>query len=873
MFTIFTQLNNKPLGKEFTVDGKGVQRPLYAGSTFIVEERPIVEVLPTLTNRQAIGLGVPNKRKGMIDTTKHPIEGAITRSNKYFSIPKKALLVVDNDIKQPKEVIVGFLREVGFQSDIVIAPGSSNGIKLADGTPHPDSNPHSYHFIIELSGVPSTSDYKRLVKQLHKLAIVKGLARATVTEGGTILIRSIVDESVCQPSGLLYVRPTLRGELYQEFSVEVDKGRTPTQPFFIPPVDDSDVTLRRNELMTDESLLQLQAEIKERIALKRLKDLDTISDKSGALDIEEIVKASQDNIVYVEPHTTVELQEEGGGRKTTKLLDIVLEPHKYHERYCSDPRFSYDPETNNETKARIFNDENSLLGLYSFKLGQSQLRVKLHLSTALSLSHDTREGKVPDERLLEMCVLSDFNPEDLREIVATLKKYRGTTKSILDQYVTRARKKRLKHIKNKAEEYSEVYDHRKDTVMHLLPVYVLRGVLQEKVFASSAENLYAILRAYGLDFYEETQSGRVHVEGLGIAFDDEDAQNRVLNKLADLMNKNDIKVKPSDVAAQLGVLAVDYQMKRNIIHDFILEEKWDGRDRLKELLDSVKVYEYTESTRSCFERAMTYCLVGGVAAVDGLANCPRTDADPKYELTPILSGAQGVRKSTFIKTLVPKRLREYYASVSEFYPGDKDHLMLVGDKWVVEFGEIDSTLRNKTKISVLKEFLSRESIEYRAPYAVKPVRRRRRFIAIGTVNGTNFLKDRTGNRRWPSFEVVSIEKLSWGDDDIQQLWAQLWELYIKGQRWWFTPEEEAEQEEENKFFIADDALALRIEEYLKDLDDDEEFNASTIAEALYPFETIEQSKLTSIGMALNNMGYRKHKKNNKTYYIKGDRDV
>ena len=69
---------------------------------------------------------------------------------------------------------------------------------------------------------------------------------------------------------------------------------------------------------------------------------------------------------------------------------------------------------------------------------------------------------------------------------------------------------------------------------------------------------------------------------------------------------------------------------------------------------------------------------------------------------------------------------------------------------------------------------------------------------IGTINpdGTGFLNDPTGNRR---FAVVHLDDIDWSYTriDREQLWAELYTAYLRGERWELTPYEQEIQAEIN----------------------------------------------------------------------------
>jgi putative DNA primase/helicase len=117
-----------------------------------------------------------------------------------------------------------------------------------------------------------------------------------------------------------------------------------------------------------------------------------------------------------------------------------------------------------------------------------------------------------------------------------------------------------------------------------------------------------------------------------------------------------------------------------------------------------------------------------------------------------------------------------------------DHQIQVLRYPVAELGEIDSTFR-KSDISSLKSFLSRARDHIREPYEAKSTARLRNTVFVGTVNNVQFLNDPTGTRRfWP---VDVTGPITWDHGiDLQQLWAQVNEMWCAGDEWNLTPTED-----------------------------------------------------------------------------------
>ena len=88
----------------------------------------------------------------------------------------------------------------------------------------------------------------------------------------------------------------------------------------------------------------------------------------------------------------------------------------------------------------------------------------------------------------------------------------------------------------------------------------------------------------------------------------------------------------------------------------------------------------------------------------------------------------------------------------------------------------------------------------------------RRTVFAATVNAEAFLVDDTGNSR---FWTIAVDTLDYAHEiDMQQLFAQLKVDLDKGEQWWLSPDEEAELAAYNMRHRAVSAIAERIREHV-----------------------------------------------------------
>lgn len=125
--------------------------------------------------------------------------------------------------------------------------------------------------------------------------------------------------------------------------------------------------------------------------------------------------------------------------------------------------------------------------------------------------------------------------------------------------------------------------------------------------------------------------------------------------------------------------------------------------------------------------------------------------------------------------------------------------MQIRGVWIVELSELD--ILQKAECSRVKAFLSRVSDRYRPPYGRRVVDVPRQCVFAGTVNHSACLSDHTGGRRfWPvRVGEIDIDTLRGIKD---QLWAEAYARYRKGEPWWLDNPEltaNAATEQEDRY--------------------------------------------------------------------------
>lgn len=211
---------------------------------------------------------------------------------------------------------------------------------------------------------------------------------------------------------------------------------------------------------------------------------------------------------------------------------------------------------------------------------------------------------------------------------------------------------------------------------------------------------------------------------------------------------------------------------------------WDGEDHLTEFASLIQVEQPTlflNHLRSWLLRAYVCGYYGGYGH--------RND----YVL--ILSGGQGVGKTTFLRTLIPKPLRPY--TTSGALPTDDNEAKRKLANVFIYLNDELSTI-GKVSSESLKSYLSEETLTYRPPYGKFYITTDRRFSMCGSTNEVLFLTDDTGNRRFLIHHMTRGDINGMRSFDVDKLWAQIQHLYQQGETGLFDEVEEQQNTTRNR---------------------------------------------------------------------------
>lgn len=231
---------------------------------------------------------------------------------------------------------------------------------------------------------------------------------------------------------------------------------------------------------------------------------------------------------------------------------------------------------------------------------------------------------------------------------------------------------------------------------------------------------------------------------------------------------------------------VGEQNKINEVKQYLQNLAWDGVKRVDTLLSVYLGADDTPYTRAVMRKSL--CAAVARAVVGGV----------KYDNMPIITGPQGIGKSTFLANLG----KAWFSDSLTSFEG-KDAAELIQGTWINEVGELTAFTKQET--SAIKQFLSKCYDIYRAAYGRQTEKHPRRCVFFGTSNDNEFLKDATGNRRfWPvDVGLHPAQKSIWTDmpQEVDQIWAEAYMYWAMGEPLYLSKEIEAmamEQQENHR---------------------------------------------------------------------------
>jgi predicted P-loop ATPase len=238
------------------------------------------------------------------------------------------------------------------------------------------------------------------------------------------------------------------------------------------------------------------------------------------------------------------------------------------------------------------------------------------------------------------------------------------------------------------------------------------------------------------------------------------------------------------------------------VREYLQGLVWDGVPRLAVWLASYLSAEGSAVYLAAIGRRF---LVSAVARI----MAPGCQADHVL----VIEGAQGIGKTSAARALAVRP--EWFAGNLPDIHSKDAAIQLLGH-WIIEISELKA-IRNSQQ-EATKSFITETVDTFRPPYGRRTAQFPRQCVFIATTNESEYLRDRTGNRRfWPvRCGHVDVDVLV---RDRDQLWAEAVQQYWLGTAWHLTDAEIAIARDEQGARVFTTELESDVASYLRSLRD------------------------------------------------------
>lgn len=285
---------------------------------------------------------------------------------------------------------------------------------------------------------------------------------------------------------------------------------------------------------------------------------------------------------------------------------------------------------------------------------------------------------------------------------------------------------------------------------------------KERKFSITIARLF--LQAFCVRVRLNEMNRRTEISGLPPQYSGEDAHNLLVTLITDFMSSMSYRRATGPVVYDaLNVIA--NENRYHPVLELLDDEPWDGTDRLPDICHMMGVTD---------DFHKTLVKKWALQTIAVLYNSEENRIAAQGVL--VLQGEQGIGKTQFFRHLAIRE--EFFKGGATLDMSNKDSLMSATKVWICELGEIDST--TKKEQSALKAFLTEQIDRFREPYARAETVRPRRTSFCGTVNPTRYLRDETGNRRYWTIPIKSVDidaVVNHSPDWYAQFWRQMHEEY------------------------------------------------------------------------------------------------
>ena len=241
------------------------------------------------------------------------------------------------------------------------------------------------------------------------------------------------------------------------------------------------------------------------------------------------------------------------------------------------------------------------------------------------------------------------------------------------------------------------------------------------------------------------------------------------------------------------------------------------------------------------------------------------------EVVPVLIGAQGCGKTTFLRRLLPCQLREYY--LDHLNLSNKfDKEMALTNNLLVNLDELEAI--RPSQHAALKQTLSKNKVNGRPIFGKAQDDRPRYASFVSTTNNPHPLTDATGSRRYICISIPKGQLIdNTGDIDYEQLYAQvLYEIRELNAPYWFNNEEVSRIQQLNLAYMQQKDIAEMVKVCFRKPKEGEKVKSMSTTEMLeiirnaYPNVAVTTKAKVELGRALVSLDYERKEHSHVAFY-------
>ena len=287
--------------------------------------------------------------------------------------------------------------------------------------------------------------------------------------------------------------------------------------------------------------------------------------------------------------------------------------------------------------------------------------------------------------------------------------------------------------------------------------------------------------------------------------------------------------------------------------------QWDGQNHVARLFSRIP---------GISSEQLAYLSIWLRSAV---AHWLQLDTMHGNEVVPVLIGAQGCGKTTFLRRLLPQQLREYY--LDHLNLSNKfDKEMTLTNNLLVNLDELEAI--RPSQHAALKQTLSKNKVNGRPIFGKAQDDRPRYASFVSTTNNPHPLTDATGSRRYICLTIPKGQLIdNTGDIDYEQLYAQvLHEIRVLETPYWFNNEEVTRIQQLNLAYMQQKDIAEMVKACFRKPEDGEKVKSLNTTEMLeiirdeYPNVAITTKAKVDLGRALVSLNYERKEHSHVAYY-------